>query len=99
MNGRLRFTGFIPKVSGCSQSVVPEQETSAASGNLMKMQILRAQIYPISRALGGGVGRGQMSVSAGPAVIPDAFYSLGVTLLGSRESGVVCEQGSAMTAL
>lgn len=75
--------------------MVPEQETSAASGNLIKMQILRAQIYPISRTPGGA----QMSVSAGPAVIPDAFYSLGVTLLGSRESGVVCEQGSAMTAL
>ena len=76
--------------------MVPEQETSTASVNLIKIQILRAQIYPISRAPGGG---GHMSVSAGPAVIPDAFYSLGVTLLGSRESGVVCEQGSAMTAL
>ena len=26
-------------------------------------------------------------------------FSLGITLLGTRESGVVCEQGSAITAL
>lgn len=95
MNGRLRFASFIPKVSGCSQSVIPEPATSASSGNLIMMQILRAQIYPISRAPGVG---GQMSVSAGPKAIPDAFYSLGIILLGIRESGVVCEQGSAITA-
>lgn len=95
MDGRLRSTGFILEVKG-SQSVVPEPATSASPENLIKMQILRAQTYPVSRATGGA----QLALFwHALQLIPNALYSLGITFLGSIEPGLVCDQGSAIITL